>query len=234
MPSLMRKSRSTMSLQSNSFASDPYWSGIKELSQDDKKSMEKSWNQRHQLHFSRMNQAVNPCFRDYFDRRREEPESLLGVKPAVRWRPVWQLTVGHQNKDADRSNAGSFRNSTPPTGVTKRPTWDDHHHVTVSANNTSLHEGSREYFSRIIQPQSQRLVPLRKKGIMKHQLPHAMHGNPDGCDDELTSADLMVRDDDQLPPLPGPPETLLSASASSFLAPSAVESSSPSGDLGVQ
>merc|ERR1712070_658381 len=116
-----------------------------DLSDSEKSTLEAKWDHRHHKTFSRNNTLHNPAFRDYFGRSRDDAESWPGVKPVRKWRPTWQLTVGHQNKDADTTKLG-FRNAAAPRGLPKRPAWDDRHHVTVSVANHLYHDGFREYF----------------------------------------------------------------------------------------
>jgi len=180
------------------------------LEPEEKKTLEASWNDRHGIHFSRNNSKINTALRDYFDRRRDEclnedGKEYPGVKPLVRYRPTWLLTVGCFTTDVDPSKSSASRAAEAAYGSRKHAKpWNDRHHVTHSAANHHYHDATREYFSKHVEPRSRRVLPQQQKGIMKTLLPYAQVGNPDGCDEEPSTADLMLIDDDRLPPLPGP------------------------------
>jgi len=182
---------------------DVNWRCIVDVSPQEHKALETGWDARHGLHFSRNNKLWNPGLRDYFDRQRDDQEHP-GVKPQVRWRPTWLLTVGYQNKDIDPSKAvtNNIPRGAPIPG--KKKQWDDRHWKTHSEANGHYHDGNREYFSRHVNARSVRLLPLQPKGIQRSLFPHCIPGNPEGCDDEPSTAELMVKDDHRLPPLPGP------------------------------
>merc|ERR1712217_75584 len=74
----------------------------------------------------------------------------------------------------------------------RKATWDARHHVTVSAGNHLLHDNSKEYFSRVLQPRSKRVLQQRKNGVTLHMHPHRQVGNPDGVDDHPSPAEMLL------------------------------------------
>mmetsp|Transcript_128746 Transcript_128746/g.223285 ORF Transcript_128746/g.223285 Transcript_128746/m.223285 type:complete len:230 (+) Transcript_128746:56-745(+) len=200
--------KGSKSLSAAELRNDVFWRHQRNMSDSEKRNLEGQWNGRHQIPASRTNSIVNPTFRDYFDRPRDVDYDFPGVRPCVRWRPTWLLTEGYGNKDADLSNLGmrSAPGNVDPTkiGRKRRPQWNERHYVTHSAANQHYHDSRREYFSRHVKPSSQLMLPARPPGLTKALLPYKSHGHEDGIDDEPSVAELILRDTEHLPPMPGP------------------------------
>jgi len=156
------------------------------MSHDDEKKLEKSWDGRHQMHFSMTNAILNPVCRDYFDRPREIATNQPGVSKK-NYRSSWQLNSGYVIKDKSRDADGN------PKQSKRRVGWDGRHGVTVSENNHVLGENDREYFSRFVDKRADRLLPQQQKGLTRHYQPIRLKGNSEGVDDPHTHSELLLR-----------------------------------------
>lgn len=179
---------------------DPFWK-LRSLSREEENALEDQWNNRHQIHFSRLNSRINPSIRDYFDRQRDDSEAHPGVRSQVQLRPTWLLgerKFDHDSNDGFKPSPTSSLQRMASTYAedTKVTGWNDRHHVTVSSGNRRLHENQREYFSRFVAPRSKRVLPQRPTGITAHQFPHAQRGNPNGQDDGPSPAGYLLNDGD--------------------------------------
>eukprot|EP00933_Yihiella_yeosuensis_P054207 TRINITY_DN52591_c0_g1_i1.p1 TRINITY_DN52591_c0_g1~~TRINITY_DN52591_c0_g1_i1.p1 ORF type:complete len:279 (+),score=36.70 TRINITY_DN52591_c0_g1_i1:68-838(+) len=70
---------------------DSFWRNQKDLTPSARKKLEKGWDGRHQLHFSRNNSILTLTCRDYFDRPREFPPETGAEIKNVRAIPTWTL-----------------------------------------------------------------------------------------------------------------------------------------------
>lgn len=202
---------STKKSLSSSFSCSPHWKHVRDLSQDEEKTLETTWDGRHSMHFSVCNGHLSVGMRDYFDRTRALPDDKTpGPKPEVRMRPVWSLNM-EAIKPSERVDFSSNiqRSIRVPKDLPKRAQWDDRHSVTHSAQNTRAHEYHREYFSRYVDPRTSRMLEHRKNGIERHLMPAKHPTNPDG-QDYAPPPDIFADDDVSLPrmarfkPMPSP------------------------------
>eukprot|EP00931_Biecheleriopsis_adriatica_P088017 TRINITY_DN62417_c0_g1_i1.p1 TRINITY_DN62417_c0_g1~~TRINITY_DN62417_c0_g1_i1.p1 ORF type:complete len:255 (+),score=29.72 TRINITY_DN62417_c0_g1_i1:115-879(+) len=199
-------------LRSQMLQHEPFWRNQRELSEEERETLEGTWDQRHWMHFSRMNNILSPTCRDYFDRPREiEGDNSATVKnSSVRLLPSWSL--GHEpRKFSDMigppKNRGDLGRSCSglPGMEKKEQGWDNRFHLTHSAANHHYHDSDREYFSLFQQPRSKRVIPKTRHGLTAHIFHRRRIGDPDGADEPPPLRERFLRpgNDMPVPKVPG-------------------------------
>jgi len=205
-------SASMSSLRSAILQQEPNWRNIRDLPEEERLRLEKSWDGSHSMHYSRRNHMLTTNCRDYFDRPRvllDHSQHSLGEPLEVTWKlPAeprdWSDTFGRTRK----SGFGGRSCSGQPEFAEKEAGWNDRHHVLHAAANHEFHESDKEYFSLFLQPRNKRVVPKRQNGITKHVLPYRKPGQPDGGDDGELPTEILLKSDDRVP-IPAVPGSLL-------------------------
>ncbi|CAJ1389098.1 unnamed protein product [Effrenium voratum] len=203
---------SMSSLRSAILQQEPNWRNIRDLPEEERLRLEKSWDGSHSMHYSRRNHMLTTNCRDYFDRPRvllDHSQHSLGEPLEVTWKlPAeprdWSDTFGRTRK----SGFGGRSCSGQPEFAEKEAGWNDRHHVLHAAANHEFHESDKEYFSLFLQPRNKRVVPKRQNGITKHVLPYRKPGQPDGGDDGELPTEILLKSDDRVP-IPAVPGSLL-------------------------
>jgi len=192
---------------------EPYWRNQTFLDTKERKLLEDKWNGRHQMHFSYTNPILNPAYRDYFDRPRDLRDDKDPRLNVIRWQSSWALGDSQRGDGAMTRSSEFGRSPSSPSlsrsaasHARRRSGWNDRHQVTHSAANELFSEGQKEYFSKFVEPRSKRVLPNRMYGITQHLYPHHQLGNPEGCDDGPTAAELLLSEMDDVPVLPLPLE----------------------------
>lgn len=182
------KSRSLSNVQS----STSQWA-LSDISIEDKRTLEQKWDGRHHRNYQLLNDTFHPCFRDYFDRKRElDDESQPGVKAAKRMLPTWSNNCPELEDEVDSRPGRPPVDRHASVEEQRENGWNGRHGVTHSGGNHRYHDSEREYFGRCVAPRSKRVISQRVHGITKHQLPHKMHGVPDGVDDDTPPAEVFL------------------------------------------
>mmetsp|Transcript_9081 Transcript_9081/g.23548 ORF Transcript_9081/g.23548 Transcript_9081/m.23548 type:complete len:249 (-) Transcript_9081:92-838(-) len=199
----LQKSQSATELRKQILANDPFWKNIKDLSGDDKKTLEGSWNGRHNIHFSVMNKGLPVQQRDYFDRPRDYSDPAKYSCLPTRWQPSWSLShIDDEERNPFSSTSLSKASAGPKavvaasrsssSGSRRKPAWNDRHHVTLSEANGTYHDSQKEYFGRYVQSRADTVVPQRVHGLTMHNFPFAHPADPNGCDSEPSLAEKVM------------------------------------------
>lgn len=171
---------------------DPFWRNIRPINKHEESRLEGSWDDRHHMHFSKMNQLVQPRCRDYFDRPRHLAFEIAGLPPKVSWKPSWSLKGGHRIPDRPFYGFRSVEDQNDSESVQKRAGWNDRHSRTQSEANPGYHDSDKEYFGRYLNASNEMVVQAGAKGITRLSLPFHDRGNPDGRDSSPGAAEIAL------------------------------------------
>lgn len=191
-----------------------FWRNQKDLTPEDQRLLENSWDSRHWMHFSRNNDILPLMCRDYFDRPRYiPPETGFEIKQD-RLATSWLLKEPLEASLRPHTSPLLERSFSTPEMKPLEDGWNDHFHCTHSASNHLYHENNREYFSTYCNGRSKQVLPRKQRGLEKHYFPRRSVCKLEGVDDPPSLAETLLMPNEPIS-LPSLPNSLMRALSSS-------------------